>query len=647
MLQVQNLTKGFQGRTLLSEVTWSLSAGDRVGLTGPNGSGKTTLLRLLTGEEHPDSGSITMPRGTTAGYLPQDGLSHKGKSLREEALSAFAAVLALGEEMAELEERMSTLAPDSPDQEKVIARYGECREEWDRRGGFEIEARTEQVLLGLGFRVNEFDRATETFSGGWQMRIALAKLLLMQPSLLLLDEPTNHLDLEARNWLEDYLVAYPHGVVLVSHDRYFLDRVVTRITEIDRRKLVDYTGNYTRYLEVRAATLAELRARASAQKEEIERTKKFIDRFRYKATKAKQVQSRVKALEKIEIIEVPAERKLMRLRLPEPERPGRLVLELKGVEKSYGPTVVFGGVDFVVERGERLALVGPNGVGKSTLMRLLAGAEPPDAGAIKLGHKSRTGYFSQDRYDLDENKTVLENMTEGAPLSMIPQLRNILGAFLFHGDDVDKKVKVLSGGEKSRLALARMLLQPANVLLLDEPTNHLDLDSKAILLEALAAYKGTIVFVSHDRYFLDELATKVAEVGGGTVRLHWGGYADFLRAKEREALAATTPEPAPESPVPEIPAQAPVPPPPPKKAAGRVVSKNQMRTLQEKVDDLEARIDETETAIASLEGRMTVPGFYDGSENASSIVKTHEELKARLEGLYREWESLSENVPAS
>jgi ATP-binding cassette subfamily F protein 3 len=643
MLQVQSLTKGFQGRTLLAEVTWSLSAGDRVGLTGPNGSGKTTLLRLLIGAEQPDAGSITMPRGTTAGYLPQDGLSHRGRSLRDEALSAFAAVLAIGEEMTELEERMSTLAPESPDHERVIARYGECREEWDRRGGFAIEARTEEVLLGLGFRVDELDRPTETFSGGWQMRIALAKLLLLQPNLLLLDEPTNHLDLEARNWLEDYLVAYPHGVVLVSHDRYFLDRVVTRITEIDRRKLVDYTGNYSRYLEVRASTLAELRARASAQKEEIERIQRFIDRFRYKATKAKQVQSRIKALEKMELIEVPPERKLMRVRLPEPERPGRLVLELKGVEKSYGPTVVFRGADFVIERGERLALVGPNGVGKSTLMRLLAGVEPPDAGTIKLGHKARTGYFSQDRYDLDENKTVLENMTEGAPLSMIPQLRNILGAFLFHGDDVDKKVKVLSGGEKSRLALARMLLEPANVLLLDEPTNHLDLDSKAILLEALAAYKGTIVFVSHDRYFLDELATKVAEVGGGAVRIHWGGYPDFLRAKERESLAAAAPEPAVESSAPPSRAAA----PPSRGTAGRAVSKNQARTRREWVEDLEARIDETETAIASLEARMTVPGFYDGSENASAIVRTHEELKARLEGLYREWESLSENVPAS
>jgi ATP-binding cassette subfamily F protein 3 len=403
---------------------------------------------------------------------------------------------------------------------------------------------------------------------------------------------------------------------------------------------VDYTGNYSRFLEVSAANLAELRAKAARQQEEMERTKRFVERFRYKATKAKQVQSRVKMLEKIDVIEVPPERKLMRLRLPEPERPGRVVVELSRVAKKYGDTQVFAGADLVIERGERLALVGPNGVGKSTLMRLLAEAEAPDSGTVKLGHKAATGYFSQERYDLDEDKTVLENMNERAAIAMVPQLRSILGAFLFHGDDVDKRVKVLSGGEKSRLALARMLLRPANVLLLDEPTNHLDLDSKAILLEALQAYKGTLVFVSHDRFFLDELATKVAEIGGGEIRLHWGGYSDFLRAKEREALgeALVALEAPPEEP-PRREAPKPQPPAP-------AVSKNQARALQQKAEQLESRIEETEIAIASLEGRMAVPGFYDDAESAAGIVKTHEELKAKLEKLYREWETISEKVPA-
>jgi ATP-binding cassette subfamily F protein 3 len=649
MLQVQGLTKQYSGRTLFEDVTWNVSTGDRVALVGPNGSGKTTLLRLMTGSEHPDAGSVTMPRQTTVGYLPQDGLAHHGKSLREETLSAFASVLALGAEIAELEHRMSELDPESPEHGAVIARYGECRDEWDRHGGFTIEARAEEVLLGLGFRPAELDRSTETFSGGWQMRIALAKLLLQQPNLLLLDEPTNHLDLEARNWLEDYLEAYPHAVVLVSHDRYFLDRVVTRITEINRRKLVDYTGNYSRFLQVSAANLAELRARAARQQEEIERTKRFVDRFRYQATKAKQVQSRVKMLEKVEVIEVPPERKLMRLRLPEPERPGRVVVELTRIDKAYGDVRVFKGADLAIERGERLALVGPNGVGKSTLMRILAEEEAPDSGTVKLGHKVATGYFSQDRYDLDENRTVLENMNERASIAMVPQLRSILGAFLFQGDDVDKKVKVLSGGEKSRLALARMLLRPSNVLLLDEPTNHLDLDSKAILLEALQAYKGTLVFVSHDRYFLDELATKVAEIGNGEIRLHWGGYPDYLRAKEKEAkgeapLTLDLP-PDLDDEKEEI-APPPPPPAPIQEAPAPAISKNQARALQKKAEELESRIEETEIAISSLEGRMAVPGFYDDPSSAAGIVKTHEELKAKLESLYRDWETISEKVPA-
>ncbi len=374
--------------------------------------------------------------------------------------------------------------------------------------------------------------------------------------------------------------------------------------------------------------------------------KRFIDRFRYQATKAKQVQSRVKMLEKIEVIEVPPERKLMRLRLPEPERSGRVVIEISSLHKSYGKTRVFDKADLVMERGERLALVGPNGVGKSTLMRLLAEVERPDGGTVKLGHKVAVGYFSQERYDLDENKTVLENMSDGAPIGMVPQLRNILGAFLFHGDDVDKKAKVLSGGEKSRLALARLLLHPANLLLLDEPTNHLDLDSKSILLEALAAYKGTIVFVSHDRYFLDELTTKVAEVGGGTVKLHWGGYADYLRAKERELQGAPPAPPASEAvPEPAKPAARPAEDAPRTKESS-TLSKNQARAIQERVSELEDEIHQTEVAIQSLLGRMSVPGFYDDVEGSARIVKTNQDLEKKLQELYREWESLSEKVPA-
>jgi ATP-binding cassette subfamily F protein 3 len=465
------------------------------------------------------------------------------------------------------------------------------------------------------------------------MRIALAKLLLQKPSLLLLDEPTNHLDLDARNWLEVYLAEYPHAVVLVSHDRFFLDKVVTRITEIDRRRLLDYTGNYSRYLDVREKQLAELHARAAHQQSEVQRTKRFIERFRYKASKAAQVQSRVKMLEKMELIELPPERKLLKLRLPEPVRSGRIVLELEKINKSYGGKIVFRDVDLLVERGDKMALVGPNGAGKSTLMRLLAAAEPPDSGQRKLGHKVETSFFSQERsFNLKENKTVLENMLEVSPVSLVPQLRNILGAFLFHGDDVDKRVQVLSGGEESRLALAKMLLQPANVLLLDEPTNHLDIDSKEILLRALGSYKGTVVFVSHDRYFIDMLANKILEVGEGTVRMYWGNYEDYLRAKPGEG---TSPPEEPKSA-----RDAPLPPEQPSRRS--TTSKNQARLLRERLEQLEESIAETETATASLEGRMSVPGFYDDQAVAAEIVETHKNLKSKLEKLYKEWEKLVE-----
>ena len=641
MQQVQNLSKGFGSQILFENVTWSVSEGDRVGLTGPNGSGKTTLLRILAGTETPDKGDVTAPRGTRVGFLPQDGLSHGGRTLKEEVTSVFADVLALQDEQRELEEAMSRPDPESTDYQAVLKRYGECQEEWDRREGFSIEARVEEVLRGLGFQGDELEAPTEIFSGGWQMRIALAKLLLARPDILLLDEPTNHLDLEARNWLEEFLAVYPHGVVLVSHDRYFLDRVVTRITEIDRRQLHNYPGTYSNFLEVREKAIAELRARARHQQEEMERIQRFIDRFRAKASKAKQVQSRVKMLEKMERIEVPPERKLMKLRLPQPERSGRVVLELKGVTKKYGEKQVFNGVDLLVERDERVALVGPNGAGKSTLMRLLAGVEPPDSGELEPGHKVSRGYFSQERaFDLDENKTVLANLMEVAPIDLIPRLRSILGAFLFRNDDVDKKAKVLSGGEKSRLALAKMLLRPANVLLLDEPTNHLDLDSKAVLLNALKGFTGTLIFVSHDRYFIDELATKVVEVGNGTVRLHWGNYEDFVRA-------TAPPEPVPEEI--DVASKKSLRPSSTKgrkgtKAAplnGKSGKSNRARRRREKAQKLEDSVAEVETAIASLEGRMAVPGFYDDANAAADVVATHESLKVELDRLYREWESLA------
>ena len=620
---------------LFEDVTWTVSTADRVGLTGPNGAGKTTLFKILSGLDSPDAGEVTMPRGTTVGYLPQEGVVHFGRSLRDEVMTVFSFLLDIASEQRELEEKMAHVDPTSPDYASVLYRYGECQEIWTRHDGFTLESQVEVVLLGLGFKPDELALPTETFSGGWQMRIALAKLLLARPSLLLLDEPTNHLDLEARNWLEAYLLSYPHAVVLVSHDRYFLDQVVTRITEIDRRSLVDYTGNYTRYLDLRSKALEELRARARHLEEERERMERFISRFRYQATKAAQVQSRVKMLDKLETIEVPPERKPMKVRLPPPARSGRVVLELKSLSKRYGAKEVFREAELLVERGEKVAVVGPNGAGKSTLMRLLAEVEPPDRGERKLGHNVSIAYFGQDRsHDLDGEKTVLGELMSVAPMEVVPQLRSLLGAFLFRGDDVEKKVKVLSGGEKSRLALAKMLLRPANLLLMDEPTNHLDLDSKDVLLEALQNYPGTVLVVSHDRYFLDELATRVAEVGGGGIRMYWGNYEDYLRA----VAAQNAPPPAP---VPTASAAAPVPPPSGKTRAPRPLrNRDAARQVQKERQKIEASIVELETAVASLEGRMAVPGFYGDRDNVRDVVATHQTLKGQLEKLYKEWETL-------
>jgi ATP-binding cassette subfamily F protein 3 len=485
LIQISSLTKSFGDRVLLDNVTWQISDGERVGLCGPNGSGKTTLLKIFAGLEESDAGSVVKPSDLTVGYLPQDGLTHSGRSVYEEAVLAFESLMAVKAEMHDLEDRLGH--PDIPDaeHEQMLARYSDLQDRFRLHDGYSIDLKIATVLQGLGFSPADLARPTETFSGGWQMRIALAKLLLARPNLLLLDEPTNHLDLEARNWLEAYLHDYPHAVILVSHDRYFLDTVVTRIAEVYLRTLNDYVGNYSHYLEESQAKLERVREAKRQQDEELARMKMFIDRFRYQATKAAQVQSRIKMLEKIEPIEVPPERKRVHFSFPTSVKSGRMVLELKHAHKAYGDTIVFRRAGLHIERGDRIAIVGPNGTGKSTLMRMLAGVEPPDSGERHEGHQVVMQYFAQDEAArLNPDLTVYDTLGTGSPNQMVPAIRNILGGFLFSGDDVYKKAGVLSGGERTRLAVARMLLRPSNTLLLDEPTNHLDLDSKDVLLDA-------------------------------------------------------------------------------------------------------------------------------------------------------------------
>ena len=539
MIQLVSLSKSFGGRVLLDSVSWQIDDRERVGLSGPNGAGKTTLLKMLADLEEPDSGSIVKPAGLTVGYLPQDGLSHSGRTLHEEASLAFKPLLDMRAEIQSLEERLGDDTVPESEHEAMLTRYSDLQEDFRRLEGYSIDLKVTTVLRGLGFTAEDLDKRTETFSGGWQMRIALARLLLGRPGLLLLDEPTNHLDLDARNWLEDYLAEYPHAVILVSHDRFFLDAVVTRITDIGLRTLTDYVGNYSEYLREREARMERLRQMKRDQDVEVGRMEAFINRFRYQATKAAQVQSRIKMLEKVVPIEIPPERKRVHFSFPPSVKSGRTVFDLKNVRKAYGARVVFNGVNVHIERGDRIALIGPNGAGKSTMMRMLSGVEGPDSGTRTEGHQVVTQYFAQDEATrLDPSLTVYQTLAGDAPLHMVPNVRNILGGFLFSGDDVDKPVRVLSGGERTRLAVARMLLRPSNTLLLDEPTNHLDLESKDVLLEALEDFGGTLVFVSHDRYFVDKLATKVIEIGHGGALLYPGNYEEFLWSRKQQAAQA-------------------------------------------------------------------------------------------------------------
>ena len=663
MIQLSGLTKTFGERVLLDAVTWQVTDGERVGLAGPNGAGKTTLLKMLAGLEEPDAGNIIRPAGLTVGYLPQDGLAHAGRTLADEASLAFAPLLEARAEIDRIEHALADPALPDAEHETLLVKYHDLTEFFRRAEGHSIDLRVTQVLEGLGFSKADFDKPAETFSGGWQMRIALAKLLLGRPTLLLLDEPTNHLDLDARNWLEEYLSSYPHAVILVSHDRFFLDSVVTRIAEISLRTITDYMSNYSGFLVERDARLERLRKAKHEQDEEIARMRAFIDRFRYQATKAAQVQSRIKMLDKIVPIEVPAERKRVHFTFPTCPKSGRTVLELHDVSKAYGSNVVLNRVNVHIERGDRIALVAPNGAGKSTLMRLLANAEPPDSGSRREGHQLVMQYFAQDEANrLEPDLTVYETMESDSPVGRVPMIRNILGGFLFSGDDIYKKAGVLSGGERTRLAVARMLLRPANTLLLDEPTNHLDLDSKDVLLEALADFGGTLIFVSHDRYFVDRLATKIIAVGHGGIEVYPGTYEQFLWSRtqrtaqterkppsppSRPGNAATQPSSARGSQEP-VTKKAAAPSPQTYEEKKRLDAEARRNKKAEdernrRITELESRISEKEQAIKELEGQMASPGFYDNRELSQAVLAKHHGLMWEVGDLMNQWEALQES----
>jgi len=654
VIQLSDLTKSFGDRVLFDHVTWQIGDGERVGLCGPNGAGKTTLLKILGGIDDADSGGVVKPAGLSIGYLPQDGLSHSGRTVFEEASSAFQPLLDTKAEMHDIEHKLGDASIPQDEHDAMLSRYAELQDRFRLDDGYSMDLRIASVLRGLGFSSADADRPCETFSGGWQMRIALATLLLGRPNLLLLDEPTNHLDLEARNWLEEYLHSYPYAVILVSHDRYFLDAVVTRITDVHLRKLTDYVGNYSKYIEQRDAMLEQLRQAKREQDEEVARVKMFIDRFRYQATKAAQVQSRIKMLEKVVPIEVPPERKRIHFRFPACAKSGRTVLEIKHAAKRYDALTVFSDLMLHIERGDRIALVGPNGAGKSTLMRMLSGEEAPDTGARIVGHQVVMEYFAQDEaVRLDPALTVYETLQSGSPNDMVPAIRNILGGFLFSGDDIYKKAGVLSGGERTRLAVARMLLRPSNTLLLDEPTNHLDLDSKDVLLDALEDYGGTLIIVSHDRYFVEKLATKIIEIGHGQALVYPGTYKEFLWHKEHPQ--ETTQLPTPKSATPKAArTQSPEPKAQRPESGDREARKAQeaerrkrdreAQALQKRITDLESRIAEREIEVKGLEALMASPGFYDDREGAKQVVDRHQALMWAVGDLMAQWEALQEHA---
>ena len=644
MLQLSGAGKRFGARLLFENADWLITPTEKTALVGANGTGKSTLMKILGGMETLDYGSMQRMRGMSIGYLPQDGLTLSGRTVFEECLSVFDELRAMEREFEALSASLAELDPASAEYATVADRYSHIESRLRHHDVYALDAEVGTVLTGLGFSKEDWTRRTEEFSGGWQMRIALAKLLLQEPDLLLLDEPTNHLDLETRNWLETYLSTWPNGYILISHDRYFLDVTVNKIVEIWNKGLHFYHGNYEKYLTQKAERRAQLESAYRNQREHIEHLEAFINRFRYQATKAKQVQSRIKELEKIERIEIPLEEPTPHFTFPQPPPSGRTVVEVSGLSMQYGEKRVLENVNFTIDRGDRIALVGVNGAGKSTLIRLLSGQETPNAGTLKLGHNVLAEYFAQDQYKvLDPEARMLDDMGRAAPKVAEKDLRSLLGCFLFSGDDVFKRLGVLSGGERNRYALARILVSPANFLLLDEPTNHLDLRAKDVLLEAIGKFNGTVIFVSHDRYFIDGLAEKVFEVAksddparGSQVHVFPGNYEDYLWRKE--GGAATLAEQTAAAAQQESPAPAVVTAPAPTAAAVKRVNPIKLRQMQERLAQVEAEIPRIEQSLAETEQAL---GVFVSAEETQRLSTELESLRQQQARLNAEWEDLS------
>ncbi len=640
MLSLDHISIQFGGRVLFKDLSCVISPHDRIGLVGANGTGKTTLLKIISGQIAHDSGTLSKAKYVTAGYLPQDGIAAAGKTLYKEAESAFEDVLEVQRELEEAQANLVALDPESPEYKETLEICGELQHKLEDLDAFRMRSKVERVLMGLGFSVEDFERKTEEFSGGWQMRIELAKLLLQEPSLLLLDEPTNHLDLDSLQWLEEYLQNYRGAVILVSHDRAFLDNLCSKTFALGLAKMQYYVGNYTFYEQERQKRRELQLSAYKNQQLHVKHTQEFIDRFRYKATKARQVQSRIKQLEKMDLIEIGPEEEEIYFEFPQPRPSGRVVIELRGVSKSYGAKNIFERLDYKIERGDRIAVVGVNGAGKSTLSRILAGVEPFDAGERVAGHNVVVSSYAQHQAEeLDHSKEVLQIVDEVAEGEIRKKLRTLLGSFLFHGDDVFKRVSVLSGGEKSRLALAKMLLQPSNFLVMDEPTNHLDMKSKKVLQEALARYEGTYLIVSHDRAFLDPIVNKILDVHGGRLKTYHGNVSDYIYKKklEKGALEGGKEPPSREASRSDGASE---------KERKRMEAERRrqlsvkLRPLKLRVESLERQIAQLESRQKEIEAAMLDPNLYKNGSEAKRITAERKEVDQLLAKAYGEWDSI-------
>lgn len=661
MITLRDIELRFGARAIFGGCTATIGARDRIGLVGPNGAGKSTLIRLLMGQQEADGGEVERASYVTLGHLPQDGLSTKGKTLRDEAMTAFENVLEIQRKVDAASARLHELDSASEEYADTLEVIGALEHHLQDAEAHKLPSRVERVLLGLGFEISDLGRDCGEFSGGWQMRIAMAKLLLREPSLLLLDEPTNHLDIDSLTWLEQYLRGYEGALMIVSHDRAFLDSLTTRTFALSRGRLETYSGNYSYFEKESVQRREALKRSAENQQRQIAQTERFIERFRAKSSKATQVQSRIKQLDKIERIEIEEEDDGVNFTLPKAPHCGQVVLELNGVVKRYGDLEIYRNLDFKLERGDRVAVVGRNGAGKSTLARILAGVEPIQGGERTVGYKAQIAYFAQHQAEeLDLNSTPLAIAEAAAPQGEGRRARTLLGAFLFKGDDVFKPVKVLSGGEKNRLALAKMLLQPFNCLILDEPTNHLDMRSKEVLQRALQEYDGALIIVSHDRDFLDPLAEKTLEISRDGARTFAGNITYYIEkiAAEREAtqnaadskpassnkyaagksVGATQPSNLPTADSSNL---------SPKERRQLVAERNrQLGPLRKQCEKLEVDIAAWEAEYADLEKAMMDPDFFKQGPKTKEDMERYDVLKTKIERAYADWERAQEQLAA-